>query len=240
MKNNLKWIFIVPIIFLMTACSKNTLSTSQTTYHADGMVAVVKGKTDPKAKLSYQINKQAQTKKVTNNDGSFAINVARSPQKQNIKIKSDYQQKQLYKTVQIAAAKPIMDYPEFAQKYNYLLLAQQQKPVLNSKLNNTITNIVNTPDQTVRINVQQQKLMAVTLIYPLKAMKTKAGVQNTSKSIATVSQLIGADGRDVLKQLAKQMRDAKKNQTSLKTITSHGKQFKLGVSSDKFYLYITE
>ncbi|MBA1434980.1 hypothetical protein [Bombilactobacillus bombi] len=239
MKNNFKLVLLLPIILLMTACSRNFLSTDQQNYYADEMVTVIKGKTHPQAKVSYQLDSQAQFHQAVNHDGSFAINIARAPQKQRVTIKSNYHQQRLSQVVQITKSKAIMPYQAFAQKYNYLLMAQQQKPTLDLNLNNKMKNIVQMPQQTIRINVQQHQLMAMTLIYPLKVIKTKSGMSTTAKSIVTMSELVGANGRSVLKQLSKQMRAAKKNQTSLKTITSNGKQFKLGVSSSKFYLYIT-
>ncbi|WP_010019934.1 hypothetical protein [Companilactobacillus farciminis] len=57
-----------------------------------------------------------------------------------------------------------------------------------------------------------------------------------------VSKLLGADGQKVLKDFAKQTKNADKNstKTSMDPIKSNGINFNINLATKGFYLYITK
>lgn len=236
---NVKYMLLALLPFILSACSNNKLTTSKNEYQADQMVATIKGTTNSKSKVTYQIN-SSEPKNAINNNGTFVIQVPRSNVKQNIKIKSHNQNKTLQKDVFVNESNAILAYPEFAQKYNYIVMQQGGNKIIPLTLNNGIKNIVKDPLQTIRVDVQNNNLMAVTLIYPFNKIKNKTDMRKISMSIAMMSSLVGADGKQVMNGLSKTMKESKDGQTTFKTIKSNGINFQINVSTNSLYLYITK
>lgn len=236
---NVKYMLLALLPLILSACSNNNLTTSKNEYQADQMVATVKGTTNSKSKVTYQIN-NSEPKNASNNNGTFIIQVPRSNVKQNIKIKSHNQNKTLQKDVSVNKSNDILAYSEFAQKYNYIAMQQGNNKTIPLTINNGIKSIVNEPLQTIRVDVQNNNLMAVTLIYPFNKVKNKTDMRKIGMSIAMMSSLVGANGKQVLNGLSKTMKESKNGQTTFKTIKSNGINFHINVSTNNLYLYITK
>ena len=78
---------------LLSGCGRQITTTKQT-YHADGMVAVIKGNTNAKKQLTYQVDHQ-KAKQVTVNDGTFVIDVPVTNHSQQVKLIATSGQKQI-------------------------------------------------------------------------------------------------------------------------------------------------
>ncbi len=115
---------------LLSGCGRQITTTKQT-YHADGMVAVIKGNTNAKKQLTYQVDHQ-KAKQVTVNDGTFVIDVPVTNHSQQVKLIATSGQKQITHQVTVAAVKPLGNFAKIKQQYNQIVMmaalskAQQQ------------------------------------------------------------------------------------------------------------------
>lgn len=103
-------------VMFLAGCG-NQLTTTKTTYHRDGLVAVVKGDAGGVKRVSYHaktISGHAQV-----NDGKYVITVPVSTAKQTVTIKA----KNKTVTTKVAAATSMGDYAKIAKTYNQALIA---------------------------------------------------------------------------------------------------------------------
>lgn len=232
----------IPLFFLLlTGCSKLSLSTTQKEYRADGLVATVKGKAANYKKLTYTT--AGQTKKITVNGGHFAFSVPVSTNDQNVRIKAVNGDKTTTKLVKVKKAKALQDYLTFAQSYNYTQLSLgQPTDQLQLISKNGISTHKKTDGTVWYYNVQNNQLMGIATKFSYKDLKSKTGQKNFSTDLMVVSKLLGADGKKVLKDFAKQTKNASKNstKTSMNQITSKGINFNINLTTNEFYLYITK
>lgn len=233
---------VVPLFFLLlTGCSKLSLSTTSKEYTADGLVAVIKGKANDYKKLTYTVN--GKTKKVSVDGGHFAISVPVSTKNQNVRIKAVNGNNTETKLVKVKKAKALQDYLTFAQTYNYTLLSLGQ-PTDQLQLiqkDGIFTHKKNDGTEWY-YNVQDNQLMGIATKFSYKDLKSKTGQKNFATDLMIVSKLLGADGKQVLKDFAKQTKNASKNstKTSMSQITSKGINFNINLTTKEFYLYITK
>lgn len=233
---------VIPLFFLLlTGCSKMSLSTTAKTYSADGLVATIKGRATNYSKLTYTVS--GTTKKVAVDNGHFAITVPVATNDQNVRIKATNGDKTETKLVKVKHAKALQDYLAFAQAYNYTQLSLGQ-PTDQLKLiakDGIFTHKKN--DGTVwYYNVQDNQLMGIATKFSYKDLKSKTGQKNFATDLMITSKLLGADGKKVLKDFAKQTKNASKNstKTSMSQITSKGVNFNINLTTNEFYLYITK
>ena len=235
-------LMVVPLFFLLlTGCSKLSLSTTSKEYSADGLVAVIKGKANDYKKLTYTVN--GKTKKVSVDGGHFAISVPVSTKNQNVRIKAVNGNNTETKLVKVKKAKALQDYLTFAQTYNYTLLSLGQ-PTDQLQLiqkDGIFTHKKNDGTEWY-YNVQDNQLMGIATKFSYKDLKSKTGQKNFATDLIIVSKLLGADGKQVLKDFAKQTKNASKNstKTSMSQITSKGINFNINLTTKEFYLYITK
>lgn len=113
MRKKLGIILGISLSFLLTGCSKVDLSTTAKTYTPDEMVAVVKGHTDNKNKVTYQIdNREKHSVKV--HDKTFTIQIPASNKQQQVKLMASHDGSQSQKTVTVKAAKDLGDYQQIS------------------------------------------------------------------------------------------------------------------------------
>ncbi|AKP66507.1 hypothetical protein [Companilactobacillus ginsenosidimutans] len=234
-------ILLIPIFFMvLSGCSSLSVNTTKNEYSADGLVAVVKGKATKASKLTYSIN--GQKTKLKMNDGHFVFSIPMSSNNQDVKIVANNGKETSTKIVTIKAAKPIGDYTSFGQEYNYAAFVSgaptDQIPLVAK---DGIFKYKRPNGTTLYFNVQGTSLMGISVVGTFKQMKTKAGIKSFEGSIATLAALSGADSKSVLKNLNKQLKDAKDgNKTTMSQIESRGIKFNINLSSDAFYIYITK
>lgn len=235
-------LMVVPLFFLLlTGCSKMSLSTTQKEYSADGLVAVIKGKASDYKKLTYTIN--GKTKKVSVDGGHFAISVPVATNNQNVRIKAVNGSNTETKLVRVKKAKALQDYLTFAQSYNYTLLSLgQPTDQLQLIQQNGIFTHKKNDGTSWYYNVQDNQLMGIATKFSYKDLKSKTGQKNFATDLMIVSKLLGADGKQVLKDFSKQTKNASKNstKTSMSQITSKGINFNINLTTKEFYLYITK
>jgi len=238
-----KYLFlvIVPLFLLvLTGCSKLSLTTTKDTYKADGLVAVVKGKATDADKVVATVS--GKTKNVKLNDGNFAISVPVATHDKNVRIKATKGDKSTTEIVKVKKAKALTGYTTFAQQYNYanLTLGKQDDQLKLIANNNGILKHKTTNGTKLVLNVQDNQLMGIAMNLSYKSMKSKSGMKNFATDLAMVSQLVGADGKSVLKDLSKQLKGTDGGKTTMKQITSNGVNFNINLTTKDFYLYVTK
>lgn len=136
---------------------------------------------------------------------------------------------------QQAAAKKLQAQMATAKK-------QAQDDLFPTTTKDGLKNLVDTKDVTVRGNIQDGKLMGLSLIVPTKQMKTKAGQKAFGTTFALLGTTLKAKPKVVINKFKKVLKDAKKNSTSTntKTIRSNGIRFNTGFSTDHLYIYMTK
>ncbi|MFD1419145.1 hypothetical protein [Companilactobacillus keshanensis] len=239
----IKYLFlvIVPLfLLLLTGCSKLSLKTTKDTYKADGLVAVVKGKATDADKVTATVS--GKTKNVKLNDGNFAISVPVATRDKNVRIKATKGDKSKTEIVKVKKTRALTGYTTFAQKYNYanLTLGKQNDQLKLIANNNGILKHKTASGTKLVLNVQDNQLMGIAMNLSYKSMKSKTGMKNFATDLAMVSQLVGADGKAVLKDLSKQIKDADGGTTTMKQITSKGVNFNINLTTKDFYLYVTK
>ncbi|WP_119326820.1 hypothetical protein [Companilactobacillus musae] len=235
-------LMVIPLFFLLlTGCSKLDLSTTAKEYRADGLVATIKGKASNYKKLTYTVG--GQTKKVAVDGGHFAISVPVSTNDQNVRIKAVNGNKTETKLVKVKRVQALQDYLTFAQSYNYTLLSLgQPTDQLQLISKDGISTHKKNDGSKWYYNVQDNQLMGIATKLSYKDLKSKTGQKNFATNLMIVSKLLGADGKQVLKDFAKQTKNASKNstKTSMSQITSKGVNFNINLTTKEFYLYITK
>ena len=233
---------VIPLFFLLlTGCSKMSLSTTSKSYSADGLVAIIKGKVADYKKLTYTVG--GETKKVAVDGGHFAISVPVTTNNQNVRIKATNGDKVETKLVKVKQAKALQSYLTFAQAYNYTLLSMgQPTDQLQLISKNGISTHKKNDGTEWYYNVQDNQLMGIATKFSYKDLKSKTGQKNFATDLMVVSQLLGADGKKVLKDFGKQTKNASKSstKTSMDQITSKGINYNINLTTNEFYLYITK
>ncbi|MCH4008334.1 hypothetical protein [Companilactobacillus sp.] len=234
-------ILLVPIFFIvLSGCSDLAIHTTSNSYSPSGLVAVVKGKATKASKLTYGLDGKQHTVKM--NDGHFAFSVPVSSSEQDIKITASDGQQQVTKIITIRSAKPIADYTSLAQEYNYYALSSgsptDQIPLVAQDGIFKYTR----PNGTVfHFNVQGSYLMGISVYSSLSNMKSKNGMKDFETSLYSMSSLIGADSKSVLKNLNKQLKNAKDgNSSNMKQISSNGIHYNINLATNGIYIYITK
>jgi len=131
----------------------------------------------------------------------------------------------------------------FAQSYNYTMLSLGQP---NDQLQLISKNEISThkKDDGTKwyYNVQNNQLMGIATKFSYKDLKSKSGQKSFATDLMIVSKLLGADGQKVLKDFAKQTKNADQNttKTTMKQITSKGINYNINLTTNGFYLYITK
>lgn len=240
-KSRYLFLLMVPMfLLLLTGCSKLSLTTTKDSYKADGLVAVVKGRVTDADKVTYTVS--GKTKDVEVNDDHFAISVPVATHDKNVRIKATSGDNSTTEIVKVKKAKPLAGYTTFAQQYNYANLTlgkqnDQMKLIANS---NGIIKHTTASGTKLVMNVQDNQLMGIAMNLSYKAMKSKVGMKNFGTDLGIIAQLVGADGKAVLKDLSKQIKDADGGKTTIKQITSKGVNFNVNLTTKDFYLYVTK
>lgn len=235
-------LMVIPLFFLLlTGCSSLSLSTTKKSYSANGLVATIKGKATDYKKLTYTV--AGKTKKVAVDGGHFAISVPVSNTNQNVRIKATNGKDTETKLVKVKKAKALTDYLTFAQSYNYTLLSLGQPTdqlQLISK-NGIFTHKKNDGTKWY-YNVQNNQLMGIATKFSYKDLKSKSGQKDFATDLMVVSNILGADGKKVLKDFSKQIKNTGQSstKTSMDQITSKGINFNINLTTSEFYLYITK
>lgn len=235
------FLLVIPVFLLLLAgCSKLSLTTTKDTYKADGLVAIVKGEASSADKVTYTVS--GKTKNVKINDDHFAISIPVATHDKNVRIKATKGKKTTTEIVKVKKAKALTGYTTFAQQYNYanLTLGKQNDQLKLIVNDNGIIKHKTASGTNLVMNVQDDQLMGIAMNLSYKTMKSKAGMKNFATDLAMVSQLVGADGKSVLKDLSKQIKDADGGTTTMKQITSNGVKFNINLTTKDFYLYVTK
>lgn len=235
-------LLVIPLFLLiLSGCSKLSLSTTKKSYNADGLVAVVKGQAKNYKNLTYTVN--GETKKVAVDSGHFAISVPVAASDQSVRIKAVNGDKTETTLVTVKKAKALEDYLKFAQTYNYTLLSMgQQNDQLQLISKNGIMTHKKNDGTKWYLNVQNNQLMGIATKFPYKDLKSKTGQKNFATDLMVISNLLGADGKKILKDFARQTKNADKNstKTSMSQITSKGINYNINLTTKDFYMYITK
>ncbi|WP_270333472.1 hypothetical protein [Ligilactobacillus acidipiscis] len=121
-------------------------------------------------------------------------------------------------------------------------LAQAQeaakKDQLPTQAKNGIHDLQKKKNFQLRANVKDEKVNALALVVPTKAMKNKTQARDFILKFSMLSSAVGADPKAVLKQFKKQMNTNKSTKTTAKTIHSNGVDFSIGISADHLYIYL--
>lgn len=117
----------------------------------------------------------------------------------------------------------------------------QKDQLLPTTPKNGVTEWVATKHVTIRGSVDNQDVMGMTLITPVKALKDKAALKDFGTSFALIAQATGADSKKVMSEFSDYTKKNKKgSQTTMKTIESNGVKFNTGFSTSDLYIYITK
>ncbi|WP_459127868.1 hypothetical protein [Latilactobacillus curvatus] len=117
----------------------------------------------------------------------------------------------------------------------------QKDQLLPTTPKNGVTEWVATKHVTIRGSVDNQDVMGMTLITPVKALKDKAALKDFGTSFALIAQATGADSKKVMSEFSDYTKKNKKgSQTTMKTIESNGVKFNTGFSTRDLYIYITK
>lgn len=108
-------------IFALAGCGNQKLTVGSSTKTPSGMVAVIKGKTNKDAKISYRV--KGQTKKsVKNTDGAYVIEIPATTKTQKVTVTSQKGSDVLTKSVTIKKTKALANYKSIATKYNQAVI----------------------------------------------------------------------------------------------------------------------
>lgn len=113
---------------------------------------------------------------------------------------------------------------------------KQQLPTNTSGIKNLIKDNV----FTLRANVQNGQMVGATMIIPTKTFKNKDQMKTFGTSFMALSQAVGADGQQVMKDFEKETKSQNKTQTTSKTIKSNGVKYSIGFSKTELYIYISK
>ena len=234
-------LLVVGVIGLAGCQSKQpSLKPSAQTFKPDGIVTVVKGTASKNAALTYQIG-AGQTKKVNNQDGTFVIQVPSQLKATKVKLSAKRRGVTTTKTVTVAKAKPLASYPKFAMTYN--VINQQMKTgasVLPMQIKDGLTDLVNADGLRIRVNVQNQQLVGVAYVFSVSKMKSKTEMKKFALQLVALSNSVGADGKQVLKDYQKLAKKAENGQTTIDNIHSKGVTFETNFSTKALYIYLVK
>ncbi|GEL15640.1 hypothetical protein [Pediococcus cellicola] len=108
-------------LFTLAGCGNHQLTVGATTKKPSGMVAVIKGKTNKGAKLSYQISGQSK-KTVKNTDGAYIIEVPAKTKDQKVTVTSKDGTNVIHKKVIVKKTKALGNYKKVANSYNQAVI----------------------------------------------------------------------------------------------------------------------
>ncbi|MQS44154.1 hypothetical protein [Companilactobacillus mishanensis] len=234
-------LLLIPIFFMvLSGCSSLSLKTTKNEYNANGLVAVIKGKATKTKKLTYTV--AGVTKKVSMNEGHFAFTVPTTSNQQDVKIVASDGSATQTKIVTVNKEKPLTDYTALAQQYNYnALMVDRPTDQLPLIVKDGIFTYKQPTGTTLYFNVQSNYLMGIAMKCQYKDLKSETGLKNFGMSLYTMSELAGADGKAVTKNLQKQMKNMDNgNKTTMKQITSKGVHVNINLAGNAFYVYITK
>ncbi|AEV94744.1 lipoprotein [Pediococcus claussenii] len=103
-----------------------------------------------------------------------------------------------------------------------------------------VTEWVNQKEYQIRGNYQNGDMMGLTVIATTKAMKHPSQAKGFGTAFGIAAKEVGANPKDVMNQFKSYSKKAKSGQTTMKTITSNGVKFNIGLSTTRLYIYITK
>lgn len=232
----------VATVAVLAGCQSQTVKLNPTkdTYATNGLVAVVKGTVSKGAKVTYQIG-DGTVQKGTNNDGTFVIQVPGQLKKTTVTVKAKKAGQTTTKKVSVRKTKAIATYPEFAMKYN--MINQQMKIVadpLPMTQKNGLVDFYNHNGIRIRANVQNQQVVGIAYVFPVKYMKDKTKMKDFAMRLTVLSTAVGADGKQVLKDYQKLAKDAQSGQTTVDNIHNKGITFETSFSDKGLYMYLVK
>ncbi|WP_125605439.1 hypothetical protein [Lapidilactobacillus bayanensis] len=216
------------------------MNPTKSAYSTNGLVAVVKGTVSKNAQVTYQIGDGA-VQKGANNDGTFVIQVPGQLKKTTVTVKAKKSGKTTTKKVSVKKTKVLASYPEFAMKYN--LINQQMKVVadpLPTTQKNGLVDLYKKDGIRIRANVQNQQVVGIAYVFPVKYMKNKAKMKDFAMRLIVLSSAVGADGKQVLKDYQKLAKDAQNGQTTVDNIHNKGVTFETNFSDKGLYMYLVK
>jgi len=117
----------------------------------------------------------------------------------------------------------------------------QAKQLLPTKVDDGVQQLLKTKNTTIRANVQDDQILGLTLIAPVKALENKAALKEFGISFTLLAKATGADATKVMHEFEQFTKKSQKdNQTTMKTIHSNGVNFNTGFSASDLYIYITK
>ncbi len=200
----------------------------------------MKGTVSKNAQVTYQIGDGA-VQKGANNDGTFVIQVPGQLKKTTVTVKAKKSGKTTTKKVSVKKTKVLASYPEFAMKYN--LINQQMKVVadpLPTTQKNGLVDLYKKDGIRIRANVQNQQVVGIAYVFPVKYMKNKAKMKDFAMRLIVLSSAVGADGKQVLKDYQKLAKDAQNGQTTVDNIHNKGVTFETNFSDKGLYMYLVK
>ncbi|MYV16195.1 hypothetical protein [Furfurilactobacillus milii] len=102
-------------VLALAGCGRASLTTTNETYHQDGMVAAVKGHTNAN-KVTYQVDDHTK-ESLTVHNGTFVIQVPTTTKRQSVKLTANGSRK----TIHVSAAKVLTDYQTLQKSFNQAL-----------------------------------------------------------------------------------------------------------------------
>lgn len=227
---------------VLAGCQSNSvkLTPTKSSYATNGLVAVVKGTVSKDAKVTYQIG-SGDVQKGVNNDGTFVIQVPGQIKKTTVTIKAKKSGKTVTKKVSVKKTKTLAPYAEFAMKYN--MINQQMKVVANPlpmMQKDGLTDLYTKDGIRIRANIQNQQVVGIAYVFPVKYMKDKAKMKDFAMRLIVLSSAVGADGQKVLKDYQKLAKDAQNGQTTVDNIHNKGVTFETNFSDKGLYMYLVK
>lgn len=220
--------------------SSPSLKPTKTSYGANGLVAVVKGTVSKQAKVTYQID-GATRQPAVNNDGTFVIQVPSSIDAQKVAVQAKKSGQTVTKQVTVKKSKALVAYPQFAMAYN--MINKQMKLVataLPMMQKDGLVDLYSVDGVRIRANIQNQKVMSIAYIFPVKDMKSKTKMKDFAMRLIALSTAVGADGQKVLKDYQKLAKDAENGQTTVENIKNKGVTFETSFSDKALYMYLVK
>lgn len=227
---------------VLAGCQSSSvkLTPTKSTYGTNGLVAVVKGTVSKDAKVTYKVG-DGDVQKGANNDGTFVIQVPGQLKKTTVTVNAKKSGKTTIKKVSVKKTKALAPYPEFAMKYN--MINQQMKIVadpLPMTQKNGLVDFYNKDGIRIRANVQDQKVVGIAYVFPVKYMKDKNKMKDFAMRLTVLSSAVGADGKQVLKDYQKLAKNAQNGQTTVDNIHNKGVTFETSFSDKGLYMYLVK
>lgn len=120
------------LALVLAGCGQNNLTAGAKVKKASGMVALVKGRVNKDAKVSYKIDDQ-KAQDTKNTDGSYVIEVPSTTKDQKITINAKNGSSKENKQVTVKAEKRLSSYSDFKNKYNQAIVGMNMSKADQAK-----------------------------------------------------------------------------------------------------------